>query len=395
MDVNLERMNQIFRTVKFNGGETIYVLTPESVCLYSNQDEKIGASLGDELTDYQNTEDYLVLSSSSNSYGVRVVVVLDTAVAFQKIRNIQHLMYLFVGMSVIALLLCSIFSSKRLIRPIHAMMKQMGEMESGNFDIQLPVNSGDEIGVLSERFNQMSIALKKYINQYYVAQIKQSEAELTALKSQIYPHFLYNTLEIIRMTALEDGGEKVPEMIEALSEQIHYLIGPVQDMVPLEKEIDIVRKYVYLLNCRINGKVQLSISAPGAGEIRVPKLILQPIVENAYVHGIKPKGKGNIFIESEIHEGVQEISVLDNGQGMDEEALGQIRKLLEGNDPGIKNEYNWQSIGLKNVHDRIRYLFGEEYGIQVTSTPAVGTMVRVLMPIQGKEGDHDKDDFGG
>ncbi len=226
-----------------------------------------------------------------------------------------------------------------------------------------------------------------------MAQIKQNEAELTALKSQIYPHFLYNTLEIIRMTALEEEGrEKVPEMIEALSGQIHYLIGPMQDMVPLEKEIDIVRKYIYLLNCRIGSKVQLLVEAKSGLKAQVPKLILQPIVENAYVHGIKPKkGNGCIMIETAVSEERFEISVMDNGIGMDREATQKIMGLFESDAPGIKNEYNWQSIGLKNVHDRIRYLYGEEYGIQITSTAAVGTIVRILLPLRGiTEKDEDK-----
>lgn len=265
---------------------------------------------------------------------------------------------------------------------MHEMMEQMSMVETGNFDIELEVRSADEIGVLSERFNRMSSALKTYINQSYVAQIKQNEAELTALKSQIYPHFLYNTLEIIRMTALEEEGrEKVPEMIEALSGQIHYLIGPMQDMVPLEKEIDIVDKYVYLLNCRVGSKIQLMVNARGGLHDQVPKLILQPIVENAYVHGIKPKkGKGCIMIETAVKGEQFEISVMDNGVGMDEVAIARITQLFESDDPGIKNEYNWQSIGLKNVHDRIRYLYGEAYGIRITSTLAVGTMVRILLP---------------
>ncbi len=276
---------------------------------------------------------------------------------------------------------------------MHEMMRQMSMVETGYFDIELPIRSKDEIGVLSERFNQMSRALKTYINQSYVAQIKQNEAELTALKSQIYPHFLYNTLEIIRMTALEEEGrEKVPEMIEALSGQIHYLIGPMQDMVPLEKEIDIVRKYIYLLNCRIGSKVQLMVEAKSGLKAQVPKLILQPIVENAYVHGIKPKkGNGCIMIETAVSEERFEISVMDNGIGMDREATQKIMGLFESDAPGIKNEYNWQSIGLKNVHDRIRYLYGEEYGIQITSTAAVGTIVRILLPLRGiTEKDEDK-----
>ena len=213
------------------------------------------------------------------------------------------------------------------------------------------------------------------------------------------------------MTALENNDMRVSEMIEALSQQIHYLIGPVQDMVSLEKELDIVRKYIYLLNCRIDGKVQLMTEAPGAGRLFVPKLILQPIVENAYVHGIKPKkGVGSIMVEAAVYDGekdipdrkgnrekteILEITVMDNGVGMDQESIYQIQELLEGNEPGIKNEYNWQSIGMKNVHDRIRLLYGEDYGIQVTSTVGVGTMVRILMPVRKREeGKDGKDDTG-
>lgn len=186
------------------------------------------------------------------------------------------------------------------------------------------------------------------------------------------------------MTALEEQGrERVPEMIEALSEQIHYLIGPMQDMVPLEKEIDIVGKYIYLLNCRIGGQIQLMVNVQGGSKMQVPKLILQPIVENAYVHGIKPKkGKGCIMIETAICEERFEISVMDNGVGMSEEEIAKTLQLFESDEPGIKNEYNWQSIGLKNVHDRIRFLYGEEFGIRITSTAAVGTMVRILLPLQ-------------
>lgn len=259
---------------------------------------------------------------------------------------------------------------------------------------------------MAERFNQMSAALKNYINQSYVAQIKQNEAELTALKSQIYPHFLYNTLEIIRMSALENGDMPVSRMIEALSRQIHYLIGPMQDMVPLEKEIEIINGYVYLLNCRIAGKVQLMVNGKKISGILVPKLILQPIVENAYVHGIKPKsGSGSIMVEITKIEHPEkpgegdarkelEITVMDNGVGMGEDDLTRIQALLDGDEIGIKNEYNWQSVGMKNVHDRIRFLYGEEYGVRVVSTPGVGTMVRLLMPWVDKEENYAENDIG-
>lgn len=396
IDVDLKRMERILHSVAFTGNETFYVVNEENDCFYSNQEDMIGKNLTVEFQRQETLKERFIIRTAQNEYGLSVVVSMDDRTAFGAIRTMQKMMYLFVAVSVAALLVGSVYFSRKLTRPMREMMAQMAEVESGNFDIELPVRSRDEIGVLSERFNQMSAALKNYINQSYVAQIKQNEAELTALKSQIYPHFLYNTLEIIRMSALEEKGrEQVPEMIEALSEQIHYLIGPMQDMVPLEREIGIVRKYVYLLNCRIGGKLQLTVKAAGAGVFQVPKLILQPIVENAYVHGIKPKGKGCIMIETTVGKESFEITVMDNGVGMDEEAMEKIRRLFESDEPGIKNEYNWQSIGLKNVYDRIRYLYGEKYGIRITSTLAVGTMVRILLPLPERNENDDTNDFSG
>lgn len=396
LDIRLTRLEQIFHTVKFSGAEEIYIVDESGDCFYSNVNEKIGTNITDVR---QGGEGQLVLTTKANDYGLHVVVVMDTKTAFSGLRTQRNLMYIILGISILALTGSSFLFSKRLVKPIHAMMEQMGQVETGNFDIQLPVESTDEIGILSDRFNQMSEALKKYINKSYVAQIRQTEAELTALKSQIYPHFLYNTLEIIRMTAVENDDKKVSEMIEALSVQIHYLIGRAQDMVPVEKEIEIIQKYVYLLNCRITCKVQLLVLGNKIGNIMIPKLILQPIVENAYIHGIKPKnGNGCISIEMQVIEEDLEISVMDNGVGMDKNALEKIQELLEGTDPGIRNEYDWQSIGMKNIHDRLRFLYGDQYGIQVTSNPNVGTIVSVRMPVirNGKVySGNDKDDYSG
>lgn len=392
IDIDLKKIEQIFRSVEFTGNEIFYVVNGEGDCFYSNDAESVGENLTDKLYRLSVQTGNFTIRTPENDYGLSVVVVMDSETAFQDIRRMQHMMYVFIAASVAALFAGSFFFSRRLTRPIHYMMEQMAMVETGNFDIELPVYAKDEIGVLSQRFNQMGSALKTYINQSYVAQIKQNEAELTALKSQIYPHFLYNTLEIIRMTALEEEGcGRVPQMIEALAEQIHYLIGPMKDLVPLEQEIDIVKKYVYLLNCRISGNIQLMMNITGFSKAQVPKLILQPIVENAYVHGIKPKnGVGCIMIEAAAEADYFEVGIMDNGTGMSGEELRRINHLLEGDEPGIKNEYNWQSIGLKNVHDRIRLLYGEEYGIRITSTPSVGTRVRVLLPLTVIQGEKEE-----
>lgn len=383
VDVDIQKMKLLFKRMHLDSAQDFYLVNDAGDCFFSTVETCIGQNLIQQEMMPQASEETLVITANGNDYGLKVIVAVDTKAAFGRIASLRTTMYVFLAACAAALLLASVFFSRKLTQPIHSMMEQMSRVESGDFDIELPVESQDEIGILSERFNHMSRELKNYINQSYVAQIRQNEAELTALKSQIYPHFLYNTLEIIRMTALDNGDEQVSRMIEALSEQIHYLIGPVQDMVPLEKEVEIIKKYIYLLNCRIAGKVTLSVSTPGSAQVFVPRLILQPIVENAYVHGIKPKnGKGTIMIETARTDDTFEISVMDNGAGMDAEALQRLNELLAGEEPGIKNEYNWQSIGLKNVHDRIRFLYGEAYGIRVTSTAGAGTIVQVLLPYQ-------------
>ncbi|MFV0341407.1 MAG: sensor histidine kinase [Anaerocolumna sp.] len=324
---------------------------------------------------------YLFFYSRVGKTGATICSFITENSLTKQLNSIRLITFILILVSsMIAIFIA--FKVRKLTRPIHFMMEQMERIEIGDFNIELSVESNDEIGILSKRFNQMSSELETYINQSYLAQIKQNEAEMTALKSQIYPHFLYNTLEVIRMTALNEGDEKVSNMIDALSSQIHYVIGPVGDLVPLEKEAEIVHKYVYLLNCRNNSNIELIMNLGHYGKIIVPKLILQPIVENAYIHGLKPhNNSGSILIEADVTEEFFEIVLMDNGIGMDEETLRALITFLDSNEIGIKNEYNWQSIGLKNVNDRLRYLYGNEYGLIISSTISVGTMVRIRLPL--------------
>ena len=394
IDIDLRQFDSIFWSAKNRDSEeTYFVSTSDGSIIYSTDSQYIGTDLEDYLASIDQVEKKLLISEDVDEYGLTVTAVLNADNVFGDIIKAQRLMYIVLLVSALLIIFGAVYSSKRLTKPIYEIIDQMAEVEHGNFDIDLNVKSDYEIEILADRFNRMSQALKQYINQSYVAKLKQNEAELTALKSQIYPHFLYNTLEVIRMTALEDGNEAVPEMIESLSQQIHYLIGPMQDRVSLDDEIEIVKKYIYLLNCRINGKVQLVINSENQKNIMIPKLVLQPVVENAYVHGIKPKAfNGTIMISTNIVEDRLEINVMDNGVGMDQASIDAIYALLQGDDPGIKNEYNWQSIGLKNVHDRIRYLYGDEYGIEITSTVGIGTNAKLTMPLEirgSKEYDRD------
>lgn len=389
-DNEYDYIGTLFIDVDVNCLESIYKQTDamekNNIYIMDSQDKYL-------LTDEPwELDEYIEVESGFNEYGYEVKLHVGYDQIFSRIKTLQYTMYLILLFSLLVLAWGAVFFTRRLTEPIHDMMDKMAQIETGNFQVSLPVRTNDEIGILSKRFNQMSQELNRYISQVYVAQLKQAEAEMTTLKSQIYPHFLYNTLEVIRMTAVEQHDEKVSEMIEALSVQMHYIIGTVQDMVPLGREIEIVEKYVYLLNCRIEKGLTLHAEVKPYDSVMVPKLILQPIVENAYIHGIKPLGsEGDIRIDAEETDRCFIITVMDNGVGMDERELERIRDILAGDEIGIRNEDNWQSVGLKNIHDRIRHLYGEEYGLQISSTVMLGTIISIVLPFSEKRRESEDD----
>lgn len=382
LDLNTADFEDVLSHLRVADTGVIYVTDAQGSCMYSNDSSLTGVNFAAQGIDYQTAQSGQTLFSEAvKGYGLTVWLKLDTTLMEKQITAIQRVMYIFVALSLIALFGGSVVFSRGLTRPIRKIMDEMAQVEEGRFDGELTPTSNDELGELTNRFNRMVVKLDKYTKQVYVSRIKQTEAELNALKSQIYPHFLYNTLEVIRMTALHDNAEKVAGMIEALSDQIRYLIGTVSNVVPLRLEIDMISKYIYLINCRFDNKVNFVFDCAQLMDTEIPKLILQPIVENAFVHGIKPmQGQGRIMIQAQVQDSRLVITVLDNGVGMTQAAQKELEELLNGEQPGKRGSYEWQSIGLKNVHDRLHHLYGEGCGIALFSTPSVGTAVKVTLP---------------
>ena len=377
LDLRTNAFDNLFATLNLTDGGTVYVTDTAGHCYFSSDPALVGQTL--DLTDADAGT--MLLSESIPQYGLTVWCSQSRTPIEKQIQAMQRAMWLVVALAMATLVIGSMFFSRKLTQPLRTIMQYMGAVEAGDFTGRIPVTSNDELGDLTERFNQMSAELDNYTKQVYLSKIKQTEAELNALKSQIYPHFLYNTLEVIRMTAVGRNDQMVADMIEALSDQIRYVIGTVNDLVPLGREVDILTKYIYLLNCRFSNKVTFSYDCAHLQNCLIPKLILQPLVENAFIHGVKPMdGPGHIQLMAERLDNTITLTVMDNGVGMDEDALNKLYALLDSDQPGHKENYEWASIGLKNVHDRLRYLYGSDYGITLYSTPGVGTVVKVTIP---------------
>lgn len=301
--------------------------------------------------------------------------------------------YLAIGTAICALGIgaLALAFSRMFSRPLAGILESIKGIESGNFDLLVPVESDDEFGALASSFNAMTAELKSYIGREYLARIGRREAELEALRSRLKPHFLANTLEVIRMSAIDARDETTAEMIRALSSQLGYTLEEGEDEVPLGRELDMARDYFLLMSIRKKGAIALDIDVPEALRAsRLPKLTLQPLVENAMIHGLGPKGwKGNVRIAASTSEGRLELCVFDDGIGIEDEKLAALREALEGSraETAAASFPASGFLGLGGVHLRLRLRYGDEAGLDVESDEGMGTVVRATIPLESREAD--------
>ncbi|MFV0550859.1 MAG: sensor histidine kinase [Anaerorhabdus sp.] len=271
--------------------------------------------------------------------------------------------------------------SESITRPIKILKEQMLEVASGNFDVKYTGKGRDEISVLASVFNKMTSDLKNLMNQVKNIEQQKRQAELRALQSQINPHFLYNTLDTIQWKALKHNATDVADMIQLLSGLFRISLSSGKEMIPLEYEIQHVDNYLQIQQIRYNDKISYHMKIDNlAKKCYIPKIIIQPLVENSIYHGLKPKRhQGDIYIECMICNDDLQIIVEDNGIGIEESRLD----LLIFN---LKNRVESNHYGLYNVNERLLMTYGTKCTIQIISEVNVGTKIIIRIPIQ-KEGD--------
>ncbi|MCI8948657.1 MAG: histidine kinase [Lachnospiraceae bacterium] len=296
---------------------------------------------------------------------------------------------LFLGMlSIILLTVLYRFYARTTGKPIRLLKEAMDQIKAGNLDTRVAIDTNDELGVLGDGLNNMTQQLQKHIEKVYVSEIRQKEAQISALLTQIQPHYLYNTLDSIRMSAITHDDSDTALMLESLSAQMRYLISDTRSLVTLKEELDSIQDYFTLIQLRYENGIQLEINAQdNTLRCRIPRLTLQPIVENSVKYGVSPKGEGTIALFTEIRQDLLEITVIDDGIGMNEETLAHINGMLRGDIVREKQKSGKVSIGLNNVEERIRLQFGEDYGLTLSSTPGLGTLVKCTLPVFQREED--------
>lgn len=393
IDVNMKYLTNIIKEANFETNHQVSIVDKkQKIFVYSQFDYNVGKDVEnlkpwlsqmDGTNRYIKTNDsYLIYSLIPDSDWVVIdkVSISDIENSYKTIRD-YTIILLCVGAALLGIIyLCY---SKRTNQPIQKLKEAMRKIQKGNLDVQLKIDSNDEIGIVANGLNLMTENLKDYINRVYIAEISQKNAELETLKTQIQPHYLYNTLDVIRMTAITNDDKTAAEMLDNLSAQLKYLIGTTSDMVTLNAEIENIRNYFNLVRIRFDNRFELEIDIPDdLLGLEVPQLILQPIVENAVTHGLRPKeGEGLIAIYAKKEEGNLKITVMDNGVGMNEEQFTKLQSLLKSPGPGQRTGSTWESIGIKNVYDRIKLIYGAAYGLEISSFEGMGTIVNYNLPL--------------
>ncbi|XID92317.1 sensor histidine kinase [Paenibacillaceae bacterium WGS1546] len=295
----------------------------------------------------------------------------------QNKRKLQTYLIVVTGLTFVLALALGLLVSRKMLRSIMQLVQLTKKVARGDLSTdKVTVSSSDEIGLLTTSFVSMCNKLSQYIDLVYIGKIKENEAELKALQWQIQPHFLFNTLEVIRMKAIKSGEKQIADMVHILANIFRWNVKGRNSIVSLEEELEYTLSYVNLQRIRFQERTRLEVDfPPDAMLIAVPKLILQPLVENAINHGFNRRSDSCVVrLSGVLDNGTLVISCTDNGDGIQPEALNSLRQHLgHGQSPS-------DNIGLKNVHSRISLLFGSPYGLEVDSRPGEGTTITLRFP---------------
>lgn len=336
----------------------------------------------DTIYTHDNGNSYTI-SIYNKSTGWHLVETVSVDQMLRDIRNITNTILITAVICFILFLLFSIYISRSIANPIKSLNNSMKIVQKGNFSHMANVNCGGEVQSLADSFNTMIREIQKLLNTVYESRIRKIESEFKALQAQINPHFLYNTLESINCLAEINGDKEVSSMIRGLARMFRYSIGDEKALVPLEQELNHVKDYILLQAVRYDDSLNIEYLIPQELlQVKVLKMLLQPLVENSIKYGFEGiSEKGRIKIYAYRKEDSLFVCVWNMGIPIDNEKLNEIKNLLNRNaNELLELDSRSHSIGIYNIHARVRLKFGDEYGLNIESSKDEGTLVQIKLP---------------
>lgn len=393
LQINRQKLKDVYNDLSTEFIQSINILTKDNKWIIGTEEEWYNEVenrwVSEQLTNwgYKIDKKEQRLLAFMNIEGTEWKIIAEGSLHQLVNEEMGHFRLLFIIVMTCAILLLSIFSilmAIDIIKPINRLVHSIKKVEEENVHHEVIVDREDELGYLSKCFNEMSKEIDNLLNRVYKEELTRREAELKALQAQINPHFLFNTLESINWMAQLNNVPEIRDMVTSLGALIEASIGKGSPMVPLSKELKYIDSYLLIMKNRYGERLsyESNIDTSLLGQ-EVPKLILQPLVENAIYHGIDKMRKGGT-IKLTICKKEQDIyiEIMDNGKGMLPEEVSDLnQKFKEDCDDYILGD-NRKSIGLANVNGRVKLFFGMKYGLQVESEYEVYTKMKLYIPIR-------------
>lgn len=391
--IDEERYTELCRNAIRNEMEGIVVLS------WQGDELTRAGEVDEEVLSYIQSEDYLaedyrkresnfeyggysVFCSQSEKKGVLVCRMLP--ISHQPILRVAKLpLFLLIGL-LLALYPLLAIVSQVISKPLARLSAAMDQFKQGDFTQQVEVAADDEIGEVTECFNRMVLDIKELIDRNYVMSLKEKESELLALQAQINPHFLYNTLDSLYWRTMDSGNEDLAEDIYTLSQLFRMVLGHGQGIIPVSQEIELIRCYLQIQKMRFTTRLEYEIDVEKEMlDYRIPKLILQPFVENAIVHGLEDQeDTGSVIVTGRCKDNYLEFCIRDTGVGMTQEQIDAIWCVED------TKVYASQRIGryaIKNVKERLELKYKDAYKLTIESEVGKGTKVIIVIPVDEEE----------
>lgn len=369
-------------------GNDVMILDRQGLIVSSNRNVLIGTTSKELLDSAQRIQqlglsevememshkDVIVVAKDLPLYDFYIVNVIDKDTALGQMLNRKAIFFLVAGIVVATVLIVYVIT-RRLTLSLRKLVKKMSTVTKENFHNYMEVTGTYETRELSRSFNFMLDELNDYISQLVDTQKEQRKAELAALQQQINPHFLYNTLASVNILVQRGSQETATQTIHALISLLQNTISNVQETIPVVQEMVNLKHYVFINQIRYGQGIKVDyFVSPDCLPAQVPKLMLQPFIENAFFHAFNKKGTGYIYVIITKERDTLLCEVVDNGDGM--ELSNQADEMP--NPTSARQLFT--GIGIRNVHDRLVLLYGEEYGVTITSSVGQGTKISIKLP---------------
>lgn len=381
-------MEHIAKNLQSNKEESILLVDTQGNLLYSPEQSSLTNKISKDITSQlANSKDTKYITKEKDYYFFQEM--MNEQIVLLKLVPIEVMLVgaVYIGQTGLAILLISIILtivlsiivSNQVAKPIVALSKKMEHVEENNFRVKIDTSRSDEIGNLHRKYKEMVDRIRDLIEKDYKREMQNRDAQFLALQSQINPHFLYNTLQVISGMALKKNAKELYEMTQRLALMFRYITNKRGDLVYIREEVSHLENYLYIQKVRFGDNISIQLFVDEAvNDAIIPLLSLQPIIENSFKHGFESKTeKGSIKIDIQKVFNDIEIIIEDNGVGMSEQVLEELKKKLSQN-----IETQNRSIGLKNVDSRLKLYFGKEYGVEIYSKEAEYTKVILGLPYQ-------------